>query len=529
MSPPKLAHPKLTLFAFHLRNSLETGFQQTDSQSDRLWQQCEEIGAKLNIPTLQKSLRDRLIASWQGDIGLSPDNTHSRYLELLPDTQLLRFTATPTDDSPELTGEIYPLQIHDTFAIDLTLRYANAEIDISQLSQLNPDACLLPESIQASLGQTLLLFAKPMGNVSDLETAAQHCLQAILPETTYQSFPKIPFQKGQLLGSPIFACENGDLDPQKRLQIWIWFNLSNKTEKTEAEGTYYQPLLLLLSARNKILFAFHQARNIYSQLREQYAQLESEIYILSDLPEDSKTRLQVLKQKLLNLSPQAFQYTQKLRNLEDHKNTIAINTQNYATYLQKIKNCAFPSDDLTFLEEFLQADCQRYQSQIQADINYLLPGQTLLDQTIASIRGIIDIDQVESDRDFQEKLQEQEQKQQEEWREEDEKQEKRQRKLERFITFFGTGLAVSGISSQISPQLVTQTLAQKDIPIPNFCQDHQLLGWGCDMVGHILLGIAVAIPVLIAIWIVARLSAGLAIRKLHSNSPNSESQSRDNE
>ncbi|WP_071516588.1 hypothetical protein [Geitlerinema sp. PCC 9228] len=529
MSLPKLAHPKLTLFAFHLRNSLETGFEQTDPQSDRLWQQCEEIGAKLNIPTLQKSLRDRLTASWKGDIGLPPDNTHSRYLELLPDTQLLDFTATPTDDSPELSGEIYPLQIHDTFAIDLTLRYANAEIDIAQLSQLNPDACLLPESVQGSLGETLLLFAKPIGDVSNLETTAQHCLQAILPETTYQSLPNIPFQKGQFLGSPIFAYENGTTDPQKRLQIWIWFHLSNKTEKAEAEGTYYHSLFLLLSARNKILFAFHQARNTYSQLREQYAQLESEIYILSDLPGDRKTRLNELKQKLLNLSPQAFQYAQKLRNLEDHKNTITINTQNYDTYLQKIKNCAFPSDDLNFLEEFLQEDCQRYQSQIQADINYLLPGQTLLDQTIASIRGIIDIDQVESDRDFQKQLQEQEQQQQQAWREEDEKQEKRQRKLERFITFFGTGLAVSGISSQISPQLVTQTLAQKDIPIPRFCQDQQLLGWGCDMVGHILLGIAIAIPVLIFVWIVARMLAWLAIRKLHPNSPTSESQSPDDE
>jgi hypothetical protein len=47
-------------------------------------------------------------------------------------------------------GEIYPLRIHDTYAVDLTLRYRQL-LEIPQLCQLNPS-----DFIKASLGQTLL-------------------------------------------------------------------------------------------------------------------------------------------------------------------------------------------------------------------------------------------------------------------------------------------------------------------------------------------------------------------------------------
>ena len=46
--------------------------------------------------------------------------------------------------------------------------------------------------------------------------------------------------------------------------------------------------------------------------------------------------------------------------------------------------------------------------QIQADLNYSKPGSQLLDQAISSIRGLVDIDQAESDRTLQQILQDSE-------------------------------------------------------------------------------------------------------------------------
>jgi hypothetical protein len=53
------------------------------------------------------------------------------------------------------------VQLQDTYALDLTLLAADT-LEINQLKNLNFQGCLLPHNIQASLGQTLVLFAKPV-------------------------------------------------------------------------------------------------------------------------------------------------------------------------------------------------------------------------------------------------------------------------------------------------------------------------------------------------------------------------------
>jgi hypothetical protein len=50
------------------------------------------------------------------------------------------------------------------------------------LEGLNPQGCLLPSQIKASLGQTLVLFAQPEGQIHDIQEFANDCLAAILPK-----------------------------------------------------------------------------------------------------------------------------------------------------------------------------------------------------------------------------------------------------------------------------------------------------------------------------------------------------------
>ncbi|MEQ8976095.1 MAG: hypothetical protein RIE73_37655 [Coleofasciculus sp. C1-SOL-03] len=176
----KVANPKLSLYAFHLRNNLAQGEDEPVNNANILWEECQRIGQKLHVPRLE-SLIARLQES-NGQIGVSSNQDNSRYLELLQPENTLKFSAIPEGSTLQLRGEVYPLQIHDTYAVDITLRYPYPHVDVHQLEGLNPQGCLLPSQIKASLGQTLVLFAQPEGQIHDIQEFANDCLAAILPK-----------------------------------------------------------------------------------------------------------------------------------------------------------------------------------------------------------------------------------------------------------------------------------------------------------------------------------------------------------
>jgi hypothetical protein len=154
-------NPKLTLIAFQLRNNLALGDEPVET-ADHLWKKCQELGKTLNCPPLE-TLIDRL-DKHQEKIGYPPgeDDISNDYVELLSD-QVLHFNAIPEPDKPQLQGEIYPLQIPDTYAIDITFRRPEAVVNLAEFNYfLNPNYCLLPDNIQSDLGQNLILFAEPL-------------------------------------------------------------------------------------------------------------------------------------------------------------------------------------------------------------------------------------------------------------------------------------------------------------------------------------------------------------------------------
>jgi hypothetical protein len=187
---PTLEQAKVTLFAYHLFQS--TGQEAIAASS--LWIQIANLAKSLSIPSLA-SLPDLLLKP-------SPNN---RFQELLSE-KLLVFTAPPADGKLYLRGELYPVAIHDTYAVDLTLRYdENGAIPLSyeRLVDLNP------KDIHASLGQTLLLMLKLSEPVSSISEIAKTSLQALLGRNDLQEIAT-----GSLLGSPIVEYEYG-LEPSE--------------------------------------------------------------------------------------------------------------------------------------------------------------------------------------------------------------------------------------------------------------------------------------------------------------------------
>ncbi|EDX78751.1 hypothetical protein MC7420_7404 [Coleofasciculus chthonoplastes PCC 7420] len=479
----KVANPKLTLYAFHLRNNLAQGEEQPVDDANHLWEQCQQLGKKLNVPRLE-SLLDRLQDS-QGKIGISPnwDNPKSDYLELLQPEHLLSFSAINNGSSLQLRGEVYPLQIHDTYAVDITLRYPYPHVEIDQLAGLNPQGCLQIAQSNSLLGQTLVLFAQPEGKLNDIQAFTDNCLNAIVPELDRQNY-RLSAQ-GKFLGSPIFEYNNIQENPAQLSHILIWLNYHPQTETLETAVDYGQPLINLLCCRSKILYTYSESRWCNQQARKLYRQLDGKAKGLKNLPLEPTQRLKQLKEWLTELSQTAFDYANHLRDLEIHRNTIETNNKNYQFWLDQLKFISLEKEDnLELLQQFISHNLERFIEQINTDLSCLLPSQQLFQQMIETIRGIVETEQAESDRATESAAQ------------------KRQQRLELLIAVVSTGLAVSGISSQVTSEPV-KTIITKNQPsdspeavIPIYLSYYNFL----DVLFHIIVGVLIALPVGLIVW-----------------------------
>ena len=497
-TPWKAQNPSLTLYAFQLRQDISKAKQEVMDNADQLWEQCVALGEQRNIQLL-KSLKTELRCYTydpkDSQYHYNPSNEDQEataeekpylddWLELVrKDPQLdqarqLRFHSESDQNGLRLMGEIYPLRIHDTYALDLTLRYRET-VELAHLSQLNPT-----DHIQASIGQTLLLFAKPVNvEESAYEDFANHCVAGLVKETAdYLQLSAT----GQLFGSPIFEYDNDKQKPRERCHILVWLDSHPETLNKSVEA--YHSLLNLLCCRSKIHYAYSQSRYCHDQALELYRELEQKVNELIQPPEET---LEELKQWLKEIPQIAFPYAKYLRDIEDHRTAITTNIENYRSRLEKIKELSLPKDNLAFLQTFLDRTCKQFQNQIQVDLNYLRPGQNLFEQMTATIRGMIEVKQAESDRILQETLQANEAAAQ-----------KREQKLELVITTVGTGLAVSGISSQVAthPTKEISSACQE----PKDPKDANLASYlGCsslDIVFHLLVGVILATPVGIILW-----------------------------
>jgi len=396
----KIANPKLTLYAFHLRNNLAQGEEEPVEDANHLWEYCRQLGKILNIPRLE-SLFDRLQDS-QGNVGINPswENPESDYLELLQPESLLSFSAISRGSSLQLRGEVYPLQIHDTYAIDITLRYPYTHLEIEHLADLNPQGCLGITPSHSLLGQTLVLFAQPEGKLNDIPAFIDDCLTAIVPDSDRQNYWLAA--QGKFLGSPIFEYNNHQENLDQPSHILIWLNYHPQTETLETAGDYYQPLINLLCCRSKILYAYSQSRWCNQQARKLYRQLDSKVKGLQQLPSEPTQRLKHLKVWLTELSQTAFAYANHLRDLEIQRITIETNNKNYQFWLNQLKLISLKKEDnLELWQQFISHKSEKFIQQIATDLSYLIPSQQLFQQMIESIRGIVETEQAESDRSLQ--------------------------------------------------------------------------------------------------------------------------------
>ncbi|MEG4346299.1 hypothetical protein QUB70_23920 [Microcoleus sp. A003_D6] len=468
--PPQIKNPSITLYPFHLRSDGDEGYQEPAKNAEHIWQNLvDNVGKKFDFPEL-KSLKDNLICYKDGKYDTAGENANLSYQKLIKNGETLNFQPLTQPDSPKLYGSIEPMRIHDTYAADLTFYYNNATISVYNLKELNPQGCLLPNQIQASIGQTLLLYAEPVV-YDDYRVLADKCVRAFVEEGIETEL-KIT-AAGRLFGYPIFEYDN----PAQKCHILVWLQQNPETSHLiTTDFNYY--LMNILCARSKILFVYNQATESYrlgqkianklEKLLPEFNQIESE--------PNREYKLTKLKNLLAAICSLVFDYAQELRYLQEFSTTIDINADTYGKAYARIKALSIEGDDLQFLRKFRILSDRKYQSQIQKYLNYLMANQDFFQQTISTIRGMVEIEQAQLSREQAEREHQRDRQQIELYQQKEQEQKerdlaqittdktneenerKRDRQLENIIFFVGTAIGGGQIFSAAYPLI-------KDTPI----------------------------------------------------------------
>ncbi|MCT7972992.1 hypothetical protein [Laspinema olomoucense] len=426
--------PNVYLCAYSLRDESIQG------ENHPLWHDCDVI---LNQFTPEK-LTPHLDFS-------QTENSPYRQ-SLLPNASAISFTLT---DSPDIAGFAQPLQIDNSYAVIFHIGYndekgSTPEVAVNHLKIFKPQTPLLLPTHPKFLGQTLILTAYLTPKLKQqyrqsLEELVNSCYQSLIN-------PDLPpiSRQGELFGSPIF--EYGKIShPDESPHVLIWLLHDKQTDHLFKNCFYF--IFDLLFYRSKIIRLFHDSRsasrklNIYYREVEQFLPtLQSKLNAASPDAKDD-AYLDDLKTLLKNLSRNSIQYSPLLVNMKYFATKMETNLYNYQDRIDDI--CArlkIHKEELSFLKHFGEETVPYFQRQIKADLGRFEHGTELINQAIASIRGIVEIDQAKRDR-----LRLEQEKQR------DLEQVKRDRNLETQIYIIGTGLAGAGITASLSGYLTAES------------------------------------------------------------------------
>ncbi len=306
-----------------------------------------------------------------------------------------------------LDGSYYPVQLGDTYGlqVDCTANYIPdykyspqpitclPKIQAEVLEKINSDNC------QPKLGQTWLIWGQLATENQDSEETAKECYnQLIFPHKGNWT----EHLKGKFLGGTVFEVwqipSQGKLKSDGDHVLICLFPHDLKIDAIrESVAKLYPQLIRLFAYRHKILWAYTQSRSLKENLKQAAKLVQATVGNLNMLSRSPRNQIDGL-QKVLTETPEILlKYTNNLSYLDDQRRTIKINVSNYNKRWQKLKEIDSNSD-WQFFQVFGDFAQEKFLEQIEADQANLSPKLTLMENTIKTIQGIIDIEQTKSDR-----------------------------------------------------------------------------------------------------------------------------------
>ncbi|MEW6495426.1 MAG: hypothetical protein AB1589_23340 [Cyanobacteriota bacterium] len=513
----KVYAPNVHLFAFHSANPnpLSPASTKTHYNEELLWEKCGTILQKFHIGQRLKIKKNSNL------------DRASLLEEAADNTMLLPLEGKIITEAQKhhITGFTCPLKIEDSYALALNVRIPElsekgqktGDVDLNIFRTLNPDNCFLYPNVKSSLGQTILLTAwlsqKQQQGKNFWQDIADECVQNFLGKN--QEYCPPLYQAGQLFGSPIFEYGN-PYQPQEHGPIFVWlyvreaFNGKPDSRLDNSFGFFYQKFIDLCLYRQKASQAYKRTLDVYADIQQSHQTLKEIIHKIADFNRKknqlqksnpanslSKAEISYFKTQLSILPKLALDYAEAIQALESYRLEIERNTKNYAERIRQIQE-RLSNPDLSFLSKFYQKIGGDFQDDIKVKLGECEQNYRLVEQAIASIRGLVEIDKVQHDRTLEETMRLNEVAAQE-----------REKKLQIWFALVVGCLAVTSISSQGASPMQTifaylNSAQSSGSPLESFA--NFLLANFFDIVLQTIAGVTIALLLGLIVWLIAKQS-----------------------
>lgn len=418
---PTVYAPNLHLFSYHLWRGLTGESDSLAPNPKHLWKRGDEILKELGFT-------ERLHIAGYPENSEEPEGTQ---VNLHPQSYLKLTGKLPPSDL-KIAGRVWTHRLDDSYSLTINFRRPEreqgektADVPISFWHNLNADrGIFLPDFVGGSLGQTLLLTAflpkfEIEKTAENLEEFSRQIIKYLIPSRRKRP----PLQRvGELFGSPIFEfggqIMDADLHGEAIATPHVLVLLFREELPSEKFVDAYRQFIDLFYYRNKVLSAYRDTRTLYRKTYAAYIELEKRVKSFRALLREKTTNLQLsaaeledLKTVLKELAELDLEYARLLRNYKHCRNTIAINTKNYQVKREEIFNILkereyeVKREELDFFRELSDRTSPYFQTRIADELNYFVEGSNLSDKAIASIRGIVEIEQAQRDRRLQQQNQ----------------------------------------------------------------------------------------------------------------------------
>ncbi|MDJ1175288.1 hypothetical protein [Roseofilum capinflatum] len=386
----------VTLYAFHIYQTLSDDPQEVSQDAQDLWNSLVDAGQFLPFEEL-KTIKSQLICYYpdkDGEFHYNSKEENRLEKEWLTHHQdAINLTAIPTL-SGEMSGEIQPFRLYDTYCVDLTLspEKPDAEFEPQDIARFKPSVLL--NTIQANLHKIIVIHVEQRPWKKPNLEQAKEWVNAFC-EKAEAGTPEY-LDEIKLFNCPAFLFKITGAT------LIIFLSKPDQLDHQQADDNYSW-LRELFWTQAKIEWSYANAKEAYKDARHIYNKLEKKVKdfysLISQKPEERLTNLDNL---LKNLPQNLLDYSCCLRDLKAQYSTIKINHENFQTYLTQLLDSG---NKLEIWSKLAKETYPRYLAQTQGYIESIEPGKELFTDLINTIRATAEVEQAKNEKELQDYIQ----------------------------------------------------------------------------------------------------------------------------
>jgi len=337
----------------------------------------------------------------------SRDQNDTRFVYLLP-TPYIQAFKEPLDGyyAPAKIGDSYGLQINCSGHRNWTTKICTAQ-DLKDIHQIIQERHKKP----GQLGETWLIWGKLTQACDDdcLDQLAKDLFKAVgrdIPSNwNEQQQNQGKWQEATLFELSEIPSQPLPLQQEKPQILIVLFphHLSDETFLNAVKTQLYPELMQVAYYRSKILWIYHQTREIKQGLKNQAPEIRKTTAIIkSSPPPVTSNRLDNLQSQLETGFEVYQRYVTWLSYLDEYRYALQVNSDNYQKRFCRFLNIDSPQKGSFFLT-FQDYVTEQFIPQVTNDFNTLSVSSALLDNSLKTTEGFIRLEQTRIETQQQER------------------------------------------------------------------------------------------------------------------------------